>query len=183
MVSQDEGPPFKRIIPTALISFSVAKRAPTLRSTRGTALAQRSINCTFAALPENPNAACWNQLDLSGYLDGWNKTTPTCSSDSDADCCREGEVWASCFLGLATGTQDLCGIGSLTDVQACYTKYRVLRSSLDPLITDQVGSVLLAIEYTSLFLYSIAKVSPSCKSIIHTILLPSTMRDQPHNVL
>lgn len=148
---------FQRILFTVLISSSVATPARTLRDARRTALAQPPINCTFAALPENPNTACWNQLDLSGYLDGWKKTTPTCSSDSDADCCREGEVWASCFLRLATGTQDLCGIGSLTDVKPCYTKYRALRPSLDPRITDQVGSVLLAIEYTNLFFIQYSK--------------------------
>lgn len=131
---------FQRILPTVLISSSIAIPAPALRDTRRTAPAQPPINCTYAAYQENANAACWNQLDLTSYLTGWNKTTPTCFNESsnDADCCRGGEVWASCFQRLATGTPESCQIGSLHDMTICYDRSLGLRTSLGPNIVDQV---------------------------------------------
>jgi len=63
---------FQQILLTVLISYTIATPAPTIRNTRRTAPAQSPISCTYAASQENPNAACWNQLDLTGYLDGWN---------------------------------------------------------------------------------------------------------------
>ncbi len=146
---------FQLILPTVLISSSVATPAPNLRDTRRTAPLQPPVNCTYAALQKNPNAACWNQLDLTSYLTGWNKTTPTCSNDSsnDADCCRRGEAWASCFQRLATGTPESCQIGSLHDMAICYEKSLGLRTSLAPNIIDQVGYVLRTIQNINDFFF------------------------------
>lgn len=120
---------------------------------RRTAPAQPSINCTYAALQKHLNAACWNQLDLPSYLTGWNKTTPTCPNDSsnDADCCRGGEAWASCFQRLATGTPESCQMGTLNDITVCFDKPRALRSSLGPKIVDQVGYGLQTIQNINTF--------------------------------
>lgn len=156
---------FQQFLPTTLISSILATPAPTLRDTRRTAPVQSPSDCTYVASQNNANAACWDLLDLTKYLTGWTKTTPICPSDNsslnsgDADCCHGDEVWASCFLRLATGTSDPCIMGPLTETADCYNRPLDLRSSLDPKIVDHVGYVLTTIKNINGFIavYSSSK--------------------------
>lgn len=60
----------------------------------------------FPCMDVDPKAvfdgSCWQQLDLSNWLNNWSP--PTCGSSSTAtDCCRSTESWANCFLRLGKG--------------------------------------------------------------------------------
>lgn len=56
--------------------------------------------------------SCWDTLQLSAWLDNWNKTTPTCDANggNGTDCCgpanNPDEPWTTCFLRLALGNSD-----------------------------------------------------------------------------
>lgn len=56
--------------------------------------------------------SCWDTLQLSAWLDNWNKTTPTCSASggNGSECCgpanNPSEPWTTCFLRLALGNSD-----------------------------------------------------------------------------
>ena len=61
-----------------------------------------------ADLRVTPDPRCWDKLDISGYLTGWDRNTPTCQATGDADdnraeCCHPQEPWTTCFLRLSYG--------------------------------------------------------------------------------
>ena len=85
------------------------------------------------------STTCWDELDISNYILGWNLTTPTCAgSDDGGDCCQSQEPWSKCFLRLAYGQQghDCTRIAS----QSC--SLTQLSPSLDPSIAPKVRYVV-----------------------------------------
>ena len=92
------------------------------------------------------STTCWDELDIPGYILGWNLTTPICAgSDDGHDCCQTQEPWSKCFLRLAYGQQghDCTRIAS----QSCILT--LLSSSLDPSIASKVRYVVQNIVNTN----------------------------------
>ena len=108
---------------------------------------RQTYNCTDLAA--SFDYRCWNELDLSGYLNdpetGWNHTVRMCSeeqsaeSNDGADCCKVGEAWTTCYLRLGHGTpgQDCSQINS----QFC-SYQSTLAPDLDPSVKPQVQYVM-----------------------------------------
>ena len=101
-----------------------------------------TYNCTD--LSAEPSTVCWDELDIAGYLAGWNKTTPICQETGDLEehdgssCCIPSEPWTTCFLRLSYGTAGAdC---SVIDSQTC-TLYG-LSPSLGQSIAPKVGYVV-----------------------------------------
>ena len=98
-------------------------------------------NCTD--LRAAPSTACWDELDIAGYLAGWNKTTPVCqatgaATNDGSGCCAPNEPWTTCFLRLAYGTAGTdC---STFNVQSC--TLNTLSPKLDPSVAPKVGYVV-----------------------------------------
>ena len=96
-----------------------------------------------------PNADCWDHLDIPGYLNdptkGWIATTPKCSPDGgdQSNCCTSTEPWSTCFLRLARGTP---GADCSTINQQSCTLDNQLDPRLDPSIVVKVGYVVRSIE-------------------------------------
>ena len=152
----------QHILPSLLIfSFScVAAPATIVSSTRSIAPDQPIVNCTSSAAASAPNAACWNQLDLTKYLTdpltGWNKTTPTCATvnPDGSSCCYPHEFWANCFLRLATGSQQACYAPIAEDTQCATLMNFPLSPSIGPSIAQQVRYVFHTIQnIDNFFLY------------------------------
>ena len=100
-----------------------------------------TYNCTD--LRAEPSFRCWDELDLSDYLVGWNRTTPTCQAtgsagNDGASCCAPQEPWTRCFLRLSYGAagSDCSTINS----QSC--ALHQLSSKLDQSIAPKVGYVV-----------------------------------------
>ena len=100
-----------------------------------------TYDCTD--LRAEPSTVCWDELDIAGYLAGWNKSTPICQATGGAEndgsgCCAPNEPWTTCFLRLsygATGT-DCSTINS----QSCILNQ--LSPDLDKSIAPKVGYVV-----------------------------------------
>lgn len=65
--------------------------------------ARQATNCT--GLTSVASTACWDELDISGYLAEWNRTVPNCqmTGGDGTGCCHPQEPWTTCFLRLAYG--------------------------------------------------------------------------------
>ena len=116
---------------------------------------RNTYNCTDLAA--DLSTLCWDELNISDYLDEWNRTTPTCeaSGGDGSDCCNSQEPWTSCFLHLAYGSAGYdC---TKIDFQSC--TLRALRPDLDPSIAPKVGYVVRNIVFIhSLFVsYSLGE--------------------------
>ena len=99
---------------------------------------RNTYNCTD--LRADPSTLCWDELNISDYLDNWNQTTPACeaSGGDGSDCCNPQEPWTNCFLRLAYGSAGFdC---TKFDPQSC--TLQALRSDLDPRIAPKVGYVV-----------------------------------------
>lgn len=146
---------FQYVLPFVLASSTIATPALSQYRTRRAVSPQSPIDCTKPE--ETPNVACWDQLSLTEYLTdpvhGWIKTTPTCTTvgSDNADCCRPEELWASCFLRLATGSQQSCDIGSMAERSQCFNLPTSLRPEIGPAIVNQVGYVLRTIRDVARF--------------------------------
>ena len=101
-----------------------------------------TYNCTD--LRAEPSPVCWDELDIAGYLAGWNKTTPICQEVGDATendgsgCCAPNEPWTTCFLRLSYGAAGTdC---STMNVQSC--TLNPLSPTLDKSIAPKVAYVV-----------------------------------------
>ena len=100
-----------------------------------------TYNCTD--LRAEPSTVCWDELDMAGYLAGWNKSTPICQTTGGAEndgsgCCAPNEPWTTCFLRLSYGAAgtDCSTINS----QSCILNQ--LSPDLDKSIAPKVGYVV-----------------------------------------
>ena len=85
------------------------------------------------------STTCWDELDISSYILGWNLTTPTCADGDDGyNCCEPEEAWSKCFLRLSYDQQgfDCTRINS----QSC--SLTQLSPRLDPSIAPRVRYVV-----------------------------------------
>ena len=101
-----------------------------------------TYNCTD--LRAEPSTVCWDELDIAGYLAGWNKTTPTCQATGGAGndgsgCCIANEPWTTCFLRLAYGTTNT-DCTKLSSGQTC--TLNPLSPDLDPSTAPKIGYVV-----------------------------------------
>ena len=74
-------------LPMTLLSIStisLAHRISTQFDTR------QQVNCNDPST--GLDSTCWDTLQLTSWLQNWNKTTTTCN---------KGEVWTNCFIRLA----------------------------------------------------------------------------------
>ena len=101
-----------------------------------------TYNCTD--LHAESSTLCWDELDIAGYLAGWNKTTPICQATGGAaendgsGCCAPNEPWTTCFLRLSYGTAGTdC---SIIDDQSCILTQ--LSPNLDRSIAPKVEYVV-----------------------------------------
>ena len=70
---------------------------------------KRAVNCLAPNAPYDES--CWSTLDLTNWLNNWNKTVPKChGSDDGSKCCgpsnQPNEPWTTCFLRLSLGDAD-----------------------------------------------------------------------------
>ncbi len=99
--------------------------------------ARNTSSCTD--LEADRSTVCWDELDIPGYLAGWNQTTPTCpAGDDGSSCCHAQEPWTTCFLRLAYGR----GGADCTSINPQLCSYDQLSPSLDPSIAPKVGYVV-----------------------------------------
>ena len=65
--------------------------------------ARQATNCTNST--SAASTACWDELDIAGYLAEWNRTVPNCqmTGGDGTGCCHPQEPWTTCFLRLAYG--------------------------------------------------------------------------------
>ena len=137
---------------TVLGTLTVAWPVSTQHQVRA-ANASHVINCTdVRAIIDS---SCWNTLDIPKYLDGWNKTTPTCAANDDAGlaCCHAGEAWSTCFIRLS---YDAVGAdcANITP-QGCGYPGLSLSPTLSPSIAPQVRYVLQNIYNVHAFVTSL----------------------------
>ena len=108
-----------------------------------TDLQSRQSNDVCSAAAQVYRASCWDQFDVSTYLQNWNQTysKTTCGTvDDPLDCdtsktCLSDEPWSSCYLRLAL---QKAGESCLSlDGQGC-DKNSKLDDHLDPSIVSQV---------------------------------------------
>ena len=99
--------PFSFVILALLACLHLSGASPLYPGSSVSDLNTRATyNCTN--LRATTDARCWDELDISDYLTGWNRTTPTCQAAGDADddradCCHPEEPWTTCFLRLSYG--------------------------------------------------------------------------------
>lgn len=122
---------------------------------------RQAADCTNTRAASN--AACWDILDLSDYLAGWSRTTPTCeaSGGDAADCCQPAEPWSTCFLRLAYGRPG----SDCTQLQIQGCTLGLLNPDLDPSIVSKVRYVVQSIvTINSLFVsyYQGESISGTC---------------------
>ncbi len=99
---------------------------------------RNTYNCTN--LRADPSPICWDELDISDYLAGWNRITPTCevSGGDGSNCCTSEEPWTTCFLRLSYGAAG----SDCTTVNLQECTLRPLSPNLDASIAPKVGYVV-----------------------------------------
>ena len=101
-------------------------------------------NCTDPRTM-TPDPQCWDELDISDYLAGWNRTTPTCQAtvdadDDRADCCHPQEPWSTCFLRISYGSE---GTQCVTiNPQACELNAMSLGKTIAPMAGYVVRNIV-----------------------------------------
>ena len=64
---------------------------------------RQAANCS--SLTGVSSTACWDELDIPGYLAEWKRTVPSCqmTGGDGTGCCQPQAPWTTCFLRLAYG--------------------------------------------------------------------------------
>ena len=97
------------------------------------------------------STVCWDELDIAGYLAGWNQTTPTCQAGNDgSNCCQAQEPWTTCFLRLAYGSTG----SDCTSINPQLCGLNQLSPNLDPSIVPKAGYVVWNIVTINAFFVS-----------------------------
>ena len=99
--------PFSSVILALLACLHLSASSPLYPGSSVADLDTRAIyNCADLRVTTDPR--CWDELDISDYLAGWNRNTPICQATGDAnndraECCHPREPWTTCFLRLSYG--------------------------------------------------------------------------------
>lgn len=120
--------------------FLALKYTPIVLATaisRSSLVERETVNCTsaHAAL----DATCWQTLNVTEWITGWEASIGTCKTDNEDDCCLSTEVWSTCFLRInqmASGS-DCREINSNT---CSFTPDLI--STLKPNVTSEVHYVI-----------------------------------------
>lgn len=99
---------------------------------------RQAANCT--SLTSVANTACWDELDIPGYLAEWNRTVPSClmTGGDGTGCCQPQEPWTTCFLRLAYGNPG----SDCTTLNPQQCPLNQISPGLDPSIASKAAYVV-----------------------------------------